>query len=111
VGPSKWLLYQQQEETMEHILNQFSQSGLTWDMETQIMHHSKKNRPSIVSTIENWDSITYQNLILDHIWKLLPGFIVLQIWKERNKIIFHSTSSPPHYLGKYPHPHSGNNQS
>jgi ribonuclease HI len=31
---------------------------------------------------------------LNHIWLLLPGFILWQIWKERNKSIFHSKDSP-----------------
>jgi hypothetical protein len=74
-----------QEETMEHILNQCAHSEVIWDMAAQIMHRSNRNKASIVSTIENWDSIAYQNPILDHIWKLLPGFIVWKIWKERNK--------------------------
>jgi hypothetical protein len=86
----------QQEETMEHILNQCSHSEVIWDMAAQIMCRSNRNRANIVSTIGNWDSITYQNPILDRIWKLLPSFIVWKIWKERNKRIFHSTSSPPH---------------
>jgi hypothetical protein len=71
MGPSICLLYHQQEETMKHILNQCSQSGLIWDMAIQIMHRSNKNKPGIVNTIENWDSITYQSPILDHILKLL----------------------------------------
>jgi hypothetical protein len=69
-------------------------------METQIMHLSNRNRASIVNTIEKWDLITYQSPILDRIWKFLPGFIVWKIWKERNKIIFHSLSSSPSLLGK-----------
>ena len=56
---------------MKHILNQCSQSGLIWDMAIQIMHRSNKNKLGIVNTIENWDSITYQSPILDHILKLL----------------------------------------
>ena len=54
-----------------------------------------RNKDNIVSTIKNWGLITYQSPILDHIWKLLPGFIIWKIWKERNKIFFHSHSSPP----------------
>jgi hypothetical protein len=81
---------------MEHILNQCNHSESIWDMAAQLMRRSNRNRANIVSTIENWDLISYQNPILDRIWQLLPGFLVWQVWKERNKIIFHSTSSPPH---------------
>jgi hypothetical protein len=69
-------------------------------MEIQIMHLSNRNRESIVITIENSDLITYQSPILDHIWKLLPGFIVWKIWKERSKRISHSLSSSPSLPGK-----------
>ena len=58
------------------------------------MRRSNQNRSSIKDTIENWDSITYNNPILNQIWLLLPGFILWQIWKERNKRIFHSKQSP-----------------
>jgi hypothetical protein len=57
------------------------------------MRRSNQNRGSIRDTIENWDSITYNNPILNYIWQLLPGFILWQIWKERNKHIFHSKDS------------------
>jgi hypothetical protein len=69
-------------------------------MKTQIIHLSNINRESIVDTIENWDLITYQSPILDHIWKFLPGYIVWKIWKERNKRNFHPLSSSPSLLGK-----------
>jgi hypothetical protein len=59
------------------------------------MRRSNQNRGSIRDTIENWDSITYNNPILNYIWQLLPGFILWQIWKERNKRIFHSKESTP----------------
>ena len=58
------------------------------------MRWSNQNRGSIKDTLENWDSITYNNPILNQIWLLLPGFILWQLWKERNKCIFHSKHSP-----------------
>jgi hypothetical protein len=59
------------------------------------MHISSQDRRSINDTIENWDHSTYNNPILNLIWQLLPGFILWQIWKERNKRIFHSQPSKP----------------
>jgi ribonuclease HI len=59
------------------------------------MRKSSRNRSCINSTIENWDSISFNNPILNCIWTLLPGFTLWQIWKERNKRIFHSLSCPP----------------
>jgi hypothetical protein len=59
------------------------------------MRKSNQNRTCINSTIENWDSISFKNPILNCIWTLLPGFTLWKIWKERNKRIFHSLSCPP----------------
>jgi hypothetical protein len=95
IGPSICPLCQQQEETMEHLFNHCNYSEIIWDMGTQVMRRSNRNRASIISTVENWDSISYQNPILDRIWQLLPGFTMWKIWKERNKRIFHSMTSPP----------------
>jgi ribonuclease HI len=58
------------------------------------MRKSQRNRISINDTIENWNKISFTNPILNLIWDLLPGFTLWQIWKERNKRIFHSQSSP-----------------
>jgi hypothetical protein len=76
VGPSICHLCQQQEETMEHLLNQCPLSGEIWDQVAQIMRRSNRNRDSIINTIENWGSNVYQNPILNIIWKLLPGFTI-----------------------------------
>jgi hypothetical protein len=73
-GPSMCILYQAQEETKEHLFNGCSYSQAIWDQGAQIIRRSNQNRGSIKDTIENWDSITYSNPILNQIWLLLPGF-------------------------------------
>jgi hypothetical protein len=42
IGPSIFHLCQQQEETMEHILNQCPFSGLIWDQASQCMRRTKE---------------------------------------------------------------------
>jgi hypothetical protein len=44
-------------------------------------------------TIKSWGLDSYKIPILNRTWQLLPGFIVWQLWKERNRRIFHSQSS------------------
>jgi hypothetical protein len=95
IGPSICVLCSQQEETKEHLFNGCHYSQRIWDYGTQIMRKSNRNRGSINCTIETWDNIAFRNPILNLIWNLLPGFILWQIWKERNKRIFHSLPSPP----------------
>jgi hypothetical protein len=85
IGPSMCVLCQSQEETKEHIFNGCRYSQAIWDQGAQIMCRSNQNRGNNRDTIENWDSITFNNPILNYIWLLLPGFILWKIWKERNK--------------------------
>jgi hypothetical protein len=95
IGPSICYLCQQQEESMEHILNQCSSSGEIWDQASQIMRKTNRERDNIISTIRNWGTEAYKSPILNRIWQLFPGFIVWQLWKERNMRIFHSQASTP----------------
>jgi hypothetical protein len=59
IGPSIFLLFQQHEETMEHVFNHFHYNHTIWDLESQIMRRSNRNMNIINNTIENWDSITF----------------------------------------------------
>jgi hypothetical protein len=95
IGPSICTLCQQKEERKEHLFNSFPFSQRIWDQGAQEMHRSNRDRSSIIDTLENWDSLSYKNPILAYIWQLLPGFTLCLIWKERNKIIFHSKASTP----------------
>jgi exonuclease III len=94
-GPSRCTLCMQSEETMEHLLNTCQYSQQIWDWGAQTMRRSQRNRSSIRETLANWDAVSFYNPILQRIWQLLPGFILWAIWKERNKRIFNSSSSPP----------------
>jgi hypothetical protein len=95
IGPSICPLCQQQEETLEHLFNRCPFSQWIWDQGAQAMRRMNQNRISIRDTIENWDLLSFKNPILALIWLLLPGFTLWQIWKERNKRIFHSKASTP----------------
>jgi hypothetical protein len=56
------------------------------------MRTSDKNHLGIRETIEEWWDSIFQYPILNRIWKLLLGFILWQIWKEKNRRIFKSSS-------------------
>lgn len=75
------------------------------------MRRSNQNKNNISDTLENWDSITYNNPLLEYIWQLLRGFILWQIWKERNKKNLSLQSLHIGLnLGKNCHTGQGNNQ-
>jgi hypothetical protein len=86
------------EETKEHLFNGCCYSQMVWDQGAQIMRRSNQSRGSIRDTIAGWGTIAFNNPILNHIWILLPGLILWQLWKERNKRIFHSKGSPPELI-------------
>jgi ribonuclease HI len=52
------------------------------------MRTSDRNRDSIQETLTNWRDEAFQSPILNRIWQLIPGFILWQTWKERNRRIF-----------------------
>jgi ribonuclease HI len=95
IGPSRCPLCQQNEETLEHLLNNCHYSQQIWDWGAQVMRRSQRIRGSIRDTLGNWGTSPFHNPILQRIWQLLPGFSLWAIWKERNQRIFNSKSSPP----------------
>jgi hypothetical protein len=92
-GPSIFPLCQHQEETTEHLLNQCDFSLQIWEHVTHSMYTSDRDPNNIKNTIEKWRNQAFKNPILNRIWKLLPGFIVWKLWKERNRRIFQTTST------------------
>jgi hypothetical protein len=94
VGPSICILCGEAEETMNHLLNTFPYTAQIWDQAALIMRTSDHNRDSILETITNWRDRAFQSPLLNRIWQLIPGFILWQTWKERNKRIFKGRSLP-----------------
>lgn len=48
----------------------------------------------IIAIVCNWDQNPYQSRILNFLWKLILGFLMWTIWKERNRRIFKDDSVP-----------------
>jgi len=92
VGPSICILCGEAEETQNHILNTFPFTAQVWDQAVLIMCTSDRNRDSIQGTLTNWRDEAFQSPILNRIWQLIPGFILWQTWKERNRRIFKGLS-------------------
>jgi hypothetical protein len=58
------------------------------------MRTSDRDRDSLLETISNWRDSAFHSPILNRIWQLLPGFILWNTWKERNRRLFRNLSSP-----------------
>ena len=94
VGPSICMLCGEADETLNHLLNSCPYIAQIWDQVALIMHTSDRNRDSIINTITDWRDQDFHSLLLNHIWKLLPGFILWKTWKERNIRLFRNLSLP-----------------
>ena len=87
-GPSKCPQCNQAEETMNHLFKTCEWANHLWRWMETIMQQTNRDRDSIRNTIMNWPSEYSNNLRINSIWKVLPGFITWTIWKERNRRIF-----------------------
>jgi len=87
-GPSCCALCQNGEETMEHIANSCSVSNNLWKNHHQLFDINNRNTGSIRTTIEKWSSKSYCNTILNRASNLSIGFLLWNLWKARNRVIF-----------------------
>jgi len=95
-GPSRCLLCEAQQETLEHLLNNFIFTSWLWDFFATIFQQSNRDRGSIISTLINWRKS--DNEILNSVWAHTPSFIIWNVWKQRNKRIFKEEKNPPQHL-------------
>jgi hypothetical protein len=79
---------------MNHLLNICPYTAQIWDQAALIMRTSDRLRDSIIDTLVNWRDVAFHSPFLNRIWQLLPGFILWQIWKERNRRLFRNLSLP-----------------
>lgn len=54
LGPSRYLLCGEQEETMEHLLNNCNFTSWLWDIFAKIFQQSDRDRESIFNTLISW---------------------------------------------------------
>ena len=87
-GPSRCALYREQEETMEHLTNTCKVNGNLWRQHQRLSKISDRDINSMKIMIENSRNKPYQNMILNKAWRLSIGFVLWNIWKERNRLIF-----------------------
>lgn len=95
MGPSICLLCETQEETMEHILNNCTYNNWLWDAFNIIFQKTDRDKGSIINTLNKWRGNFSENEILNLAWTLTPSFIIWNVWKERNKIIFKDKKITP----------------
>eukprot|EP00253_Pinus_taeda_P028496 PITA_28496 len=87
-GPSICPMCRTAEETINHLFNSCDWANSIWKWIENIMQQSNKDRNSIQNTITQWQGDFSNNLRVNNIWRIIPGFITWTIWKEWNRHIF-----------------------
>jgi len=98
LGPSRCQLYEAQEETMEHLLNNFIFTSRLWDTFATIFQHIDRDKDCIINTLNNWRKNFSEYEFLGSTWALMPSFIIWNVWKERNNRIFKNEKKPSQCL-------------
>ena len=87
-GPSRCVMCNEAEETMDHLLNQCKWVKRMWQEGLESFQQTRQETGSIQDIITAWESKSFKNPIVKKIWELLLGFTAWSIWKERNGHIF-----------------------
>ena len=87
-GPSWCTLCNQHPESIGHLLDLCHFAGEIWDTATKVCNRSHRVHDNVVSTIEQWPSSPFRNNLLNYLRDHIPGSLVWNLWKERNRHIF-----------------------
>jgi len=87
-GPSRYHLCGLQEETMDHLLNLYSFTSTLWNLVACIFKQTDRNENDITDTLKNWRKDFSDNETVNTALALIPGFLIWDVWKERNNRIF-----------------------
>jgi len=88
IGPSRCPMCREEEETINHLFNSCEWANHLWSWMEGTLCATNRDRGSIFNTILNWRSIFSNNQRVNNIWKIMPGFLLWTVWKERNRRIF-----------------------
>eukprot|EP00253_Pinus_taeda_P002560 PITA_02560 len=93
-GPSICHNCFQDEETQQHLLDTCPLANLIWEKISFRCQRRCKVNIDIIDTIRQWPKTPYNCAILNHLWNIIPGLTLWNLWKERNQRIFKNQTSP-----------------
>ena len=76
---------------MNHLLDTCEFASSLWDKGAQLFRRSDRRRGTPDISIQQWGEEPFSNPILNRLWSVLPGFLLWNVWKERNRRIFDHT--------------------
>eukprot|EP00253_Pinus_taeda_P006734 PITA_06734 len=81
------------EETLQHLLDTCPIANQLWQKVGFRCQKRCRGPGNIVDTIRQWTKSPYDCEILNYMWNIIPGIVLWNIWKERNRRIFKSQNS------------------
>jgi len=87
-GPSRCPNCNQAEESALHLMLTCPLGRKLWEKATFRCQKDGRMMGDIKGTLRTWSQAPYQSKLLNKLWKLIPGLLMWNIWKERNRRIF-----------------------
>eukprot|EP00253_Pinus_taeda_P035321 PITA_35321 len=87
-GPLICLNCKMDEESAAHLMQLYPFGRRLWEKVTFQCRKEGRVLGDINNTLRNWPQKPYQSEILNILWQITPGILMLNIWKEWNRRIF-----------------------
>lgn len=87
-GPSICLNCKIEEESAAHLMHLCPLSRRIWEKVSFRCQKEVSVRGDINNTLRSWPQQPSQCNILNTLWKIIPGIVMWNIWKERNRRVF-----------------------
>eukprot|EP00253_Pinus_taeda_P018618 PITA_18618 len=83
-GPSRCPNCKQQEESIKHLMQSCCMARKLWEKVSFRCQKEGRVQGDITATVRQWNKKPYQSKLLNTLWRLIPGLLMWNIWKERN---------------------------
>ena len=88
MGLSRCIICLEEKETQDHLLGSCKFTAQLWDTGSTLFNKMDLRNHKISKTIDLWSNNPYINPILNRAWETFMGFLMWNVWKERNRRIF-----------------------
>lgn len=78
---------------MDHLFNLYSFTSTLWKWVAYIFNQTVRNKNDVTETLKNWRKYFSNNETFNLAQTLILGFLIWDVWKERNNRIFKAKSS------------------
>lgn len=92
VGPSWCYLCNNDIENQEHLLNSCLYTQSLWEEVRVLFGQVNRDPQSLRNTILQWGTGHFHSKLVRRIWSLTLGFVIWEVWKERNRCTFKDRS-------------------